>query len=104
MLAIDEEKNTLPKQFALHDNYPNPFNPNTTIRFDLPKTSDVSITIYNMLGQKIKVFNNMQISAGYHSITWNATNDYGNPVSAGMYLYQLKTKEFVKTKKMVLLK
>ena len=46
----------------------------------------------------------MQISAGYHSITWNATNDYGNPVSAGMYLYQLKTKEFVKTKKMELLK
>lgn len=104
-LALQDDASvTLPKEFALHDNYPNPFNPSTTIRFDLPKTSDVSITIYNMLGQKIKVFNNMQISAGYHSITWNATNDYGNPVSAGMYLYQLKTKEFVKTKKMVLLK
>jgi Flagellar hook capping protein len=104
MLAIDEEKNTLPKQFALHDNYPNPFNPNTTIRFDLPKDIDVSIIIYNLLGQKVKTIDKSQMNAGFHSITWNGTNNYGAQVSAGMYFYQLRTSDFVKTKKMVLLK
>ena len=104
MLAIDEERNTLPKQFALHDNYPNPFNPNTTIRFDLPKDIDVSIIIYNLLGQKVKTIDKSQMNAGFHSITWNGTNNYGAQVSAGMYFYQLRTSDFVKTKKMVLLK
>ncbi|MEC9448438.1 MAG: LamG-like jellyroll fold domain-containing protein [Candidatus Neomarinimicrobiota bacterium] len=104
VLAIDEEKNILPKQFALHDNYPNPFNPNTTIRFDLPKEIDVSIIIFNLLGQKVKTIDKSQMNAGFHSITWNGTNDHGAQVSAGMYLYQLRTSDFVKTKKMVLLK
>ena len=103
MLAIDEERNTLPKQFALHDNYPNPFNPNSTIRFDLPKDIDVSIIIYNLLGQKVKTIDKSQMNAGFHSITWNGTNNYGAQVSAGMYFYQLRTSDFVKTKKMVLL-
>ena len=104
VLAIDEEKNILPKQFALHDNYPNPFNPNTTIRFDLPKEIDVSIIIFNLLGQKVKTIDKSQMNAGFHSITWNGTNNHGAQVSAGMYLYQLRTSDFVKTKKMVLLK
>ena len=60
--------------------------------------------IYNMLGQKVKTFNMQGTPAGYHSLTWNATNDYGDPISAGVYLYQLKAKDFVKTRKMVLLK
>jgi hypothetical protein len=94
----------IPTEFALHENYPNPFNPTTTLRFDLPKVSDVTLTIYNMLGQKIKTFNMNDTPAGYHSIKWDATNDYGDPVGAGVYLYQLRANEFVKTKKMVLLK
>ena len=88
----------------MHDNYPNPFNPTTTIRFDLPKATDVSILIFNVLGQKIKTIDMSQINPGYHSVVWNATNDYGSQVSAGMYFYQLKTNDFIKTKKMVLLK
>jgi len=94
----------IPTEFALHDNYPNPFNPTTTLRFDLPELSDVNVVIYNMLGQKVKSFNMQSTPAGYHSLTWNATNDYGDPVSAGVYLYQLQAKDFVKTRKMVLLK
>jgi|TARA_B110000438_G_scaffold135061_1_gene130633 flagellar hook assembly protein FlgD len=57
-----------------------------------------------MLGQKVKVFNMQSAPAGYHALKWNATNDYGDPVSAGGYLYQLQAKDFVKTRKMVLLK
>jgi len=94
----------VPLEFALHENYPNPFNPTTTLRFDLPEVSDITLTIYNMLGQKVRTFDYQNTSAGYHSVTWDATNDYGDPVGAGVYLYQLRADQFVKTRKMVLLK
>jgi len=94
----------IPTEFALHDNYPNPFNPTTTLRFDVPEVSNITLTIYNMLGQEVKTFNMQSTPAGYHSVTWNATNDLGQQVGAGVYLYQLQTKNFVKTRKMVLLK
>jgi len=101
---LSTESEGIPTVFALHENYPNPFNPTTTLRFDLPEVSDITLTIYNMLGQKVRTFNYQNTSAGYHSIKWNATNDLGDPVGAGVYLYQLQTKDFVKTRKMVLLK
>jgi hypothetical protein len=94
----------IPTVFALHENYPNPFNPSTTLRFDLPEVSDMTLTIYNMLGQKVKTFKMQSTPAGYHSITWDATNDLNQQVGAGVYLYQLQAKDFVKTRKMVLLK
>ncbi|SVA63035.1 uncharacterized protein METZ01_LOCUS115889 [marine metagenome] len=94
----------VPLEFALHENYPNPFNPTTTLRFDLPEVSDITLIIYNMLGQKVRTFNYENTSAGYHSVTWDATNDLGQQVGAGVYLYQLQTNNFVKTRKMVLLK
>ena len=94
----------IPTEFALHENYPNPFNPTTTLRFDLPELSDMTLIIYNMLGQTVKTFSLQNTPAGYHSVTWNATNDYGDPVGAGVYLYQLQANQFVKTRKMVLLK
>ena len=95
---------TAPTDFALHDNYPNPFNPTTQIRFDMPIMGDVRLTIYNMLGQKIKEYQMNGLPVGYHTLTWNATNNLGDPVSAGIYFYQLQTKTFTKTKRMVLLK
>jgi hypothetical protein len=101
---LSTEEGAIPTEFALHENYPNPFNPTTTLRFDLPEVSDATVTIYNMLGQKVRTFNMNDTPAGYHSIKWNATNDYGEQVGAGVYLYQLQAKDFVKTRKMVLLK
>ena len=98
------EENGIPSSFALHDNYPNPFNPKTQIRFNLPQRNNVNITIYNMLGQKVKVFSMINTPAGTHSITWNAANQNGQPLSAGVYLYQMISKDFVQTRKMVLLK
>ena len=100
----DDISGTVPKTFGLNQNYPNPFNPTTTLRFDLPEVSNLTLTIYNMLGQKVRTFNMQSTPAGYHSVKWNATNDYGDPVGAGVYLYQLQTKDFVNTRKMVLLK
>ncbi len=94
---LSTEGKGIPTAFALHENYPNPFNPTTTLRFDLPQVSSITLTIYNMLGQKVRTFNMQNTSAGYHSITWDATNDFGQQVGAGVYLYQLQAKDFVKT-------
>ena len=94
----------LPKIFALHQNYPNPFNPVTTLRYDLPENGHVNITIYDMLGREVKTLINQTQDAGYRLVIWDATNDYGKPVSAGIYLYQIQAGEYISTKKMVLLK
>ena len=91
-------------QFTLHQNYPNPFNPVTTLRYDLPENGNVNITIYDMLGRQVKALINQNQYAGYRSVVWNATNNYGEPVSAGIYLYQIQAGEYMQTKKMVLLK
>ncbi|HIA23463.1 MAG TPA: T9SS type A sorting domain-containing protein [Candidatus Marinimicrobia bacterium] len=93
-----------PKVFALHQNYPNPFNPITSFRYELPEKSYVTIEIYDMLGREVRTLVNTTQDAGFNSVIWNATNDYGKPVSAGVYLYQIQAGEFVQTRKMVLLK
>tara|TARA_B100002052_G_scaffold183921_2_gene167572 strand:- start:1626 stop:4022 length:2397 start_codon:yes stop_codon:yes gene_type:complete len=101
-LQVDD--NGIPNAFALHGNYPNPFNPTTQIRFDLPYRGNVNIHIYNMLGQKVKVFSMPNTPPGRHAITWNGTNQKGQALSAGVYLYQMISEDFVKTRKMILLK
>jgi len=93
-----------PNKFSLYQNYPNPFNPITTLRYDLPEDALVNITIYDMKGRKISTLVSSQQTAGYKSVQWNATNDKGAPVSAGLYLYMIQAGEFRQTKKMVLLK
>ena len=98
---IDE---TFPMTYKLYNAYPNPFNPTTQIKYDLPEDAMVSITIYDIMGRSIKSLVNSNQSAGYRSIQWNATNNLGEPVSAGMYIYMIQAGEFRQTKKMVLLK
>jgi len=94
----------MPTEYAIHQNYPNPFNPVTTLRYDLPEDAMVNITIYDMMGRVVKTMVNSQQNAGFKSVRWNATNDKGSPVSAGLYLYTIQAGEFRQTKKMVLLK
>ena len=101
-LSIDEA--SLPTEYAIHQNYPNPFNPVTTLRYDLPENALINITIYDMLGRQVKTLINQTQDAGYKSVIWNATNDYGKPVSAGIYIYQIQAGDYISTKKMVLLK
>jgi hypothetical protein len=95
---------SIPITYVLHQNYPNPFNPITTLQYDLPENALVNITIYDMMGKVVRTLINMEQTAGYKSIQWNATNDEGKPVSAGLYLYTIQAGEFRQTKKMVLLK
>ena len=98
---IDEN---LPTTYNLYNTYPNPFNPITTLRYNLPEDALVNITIYDMMGRVVKTMVNSQQNAGFKSLRWNATNDKGAPVSAGLYLYTIHAGEFRQTKKMVLLK
>jgi hypothetical protein len=94
----------MPISYKIHQNHPNPFNPMTTIRYDLPEDGLVNITIYDMMGRVVSNLVSTQQTAGYKSIQWNATNNLGQPVAAGLYLYTIQTGEFRQTKKMILLK
>ena len=98
------EARSLPNQFKIHPNYPNPFNPFTTLRYDLPDETFVNIAIYDMLGSEVKKLVSTNQSPGFKSIQWNSTNNQGEPVSAGVYLYSIEVGDFRQTKKMILLK
>ena len=95
---------TIPTEFALFPARPNPFNPITTLSYDLPEDNFVMLTVYDMLGREVTQLVNTTQEAGFKSVQWNATDSMGRPVSAGVYLYQIQAGDFVQTKKMVLLK
>ena len=94
----------IPTSYKIHQNYPNPFNPVTTLRYDLPEDAVVNITIYDMMGRQVRTLVSSQQTVGYKSVLWNATNDAGSPVSAGLYFYMIQAGEFRQTRKMVLVK
>ena len=96
--------NSILDRFLLNDNYPNPFNPLTTINYNIPVDGFVNITIYDMMGTVVKTLVNTSQTAGFKSVRWNATNDRNEPVSAGLYLYTIQAGIFRQTKKMVFLK
>lgn len=100
----DDEDPSLPKMFALRNNYPNPFNPSTKIGFDLPRSCDVSIDIYNILGQRVKTLVSGHLKAGSHLVTWDGRNEAGTQASSGVYFYRIVAGEFVATRRMLLLK
>ena len=98
------DNSSIPKTFALNQNYPNPFNPATTVSYQLPKNENVVLDIYNITGQLIKSLVNEPKNAGNYRIQWNGTNESGQRVATGIYIYHLKAGSYEKTRKMVLLK
>jgi hypothetical protein len=101
---FDQNQPIVADEFVLENNYPNPFNPVTTIDFKVPKTSDISIVVYNTLGQKVRTLVDASMPAGKHSVTWDGKNDIGNMLPTGMYFYTLEAAATKITKKMVLIK
>ena len=96
---------TLPTAFSLADNFPNPFNPATTIQYALPQAADVELTVYNVVGQPVRTLVAEHQSAGRYVVEWDATNDSGHSLSSGMYFYRLQAGgAFLEIKKMLLLK
>ena len=101
----DNSKNEqIPTMFVLKPNYPNPFNPETTISFSLPVNSEVNVAVYNMNGRKIKSLMTGFNSAGWYNLNWDGLDDYGDPVASGVYLLKLKAGTFVSSQKMTLMR
>jgi hypothetical protein len=98
------QSNAVPEQYALAQNYPNPFNPATTIHYALAKAGHVEVVIYNMLGEVIATLVNGEQNAGYYDVTWNGQNDKHQTVASGIYLYRMRSGDFVDVQKMVLMK
>jgi len=94
----------LPKDYQLAQNYPNPFNPETFIEYDLPRTSTVELSVFNLEGKRVRTLVKSAQTAGAHSVTWNGRNDNGQSVASGIYLYQFKAGNHVAVKKMMLLR
>ena len=103
-VSLSTQIDIKPERFSLHQNYPNPFNPTTTIAYDLPIASIVNITIYDMMGRKIKTLVNEYEAAGFKYTQWDGRNDKNESVSAGLYVYLLQTEKFMQNKKMIFLK
>ncbi len=109
MPSVEEQGPTpisglVPADYKLRQNYPNPFNPTTTINYDLPKSSAVTLDVYNIVGQRVRTLVNSVQEAGKWSVQWNGTDNAGVHVASGIYFYRLETPNAALTQKMVLLK
>ena len=107
VVGIDDlQTELLPKKFDVQQNYPNPFNPGTSIQIQLPKNSDVSLVIYNLLGQKVRSLVSRNLKAGYHTFYWDGLNDRGFSQASGVYIYRFTSDrgKFAKALKMILMK
>ena len=103
MTEVDENA-PLAEEFTLHGNYPNPFNPETKIKFATERFSDVTVTIYSILGEEVSVAHNGQLAAGTYDITWYGTDSQGNKVPSGVYFYEVRSDDRIQKGKMLLLK
>jgi hypothetical protein len=100
LAAIQE----VPVRYELFPNYPNPFNPVTTLRYGLPATETVSLVIYNVLGEKVATLVQGTQEAGYHAVVWDGRSDAGTTVASGLYVARMRTGSFVATRTMMLIK
>jgi hypothetical protein len=99
-----ETPTLLPETYGLSQNYPNPFNPETVIEYRMPKPGRVSLKIYTILGAEVRTLIDDEMPAGFHRVRWDGTNDAGQRINSGIYLYKIRADEFVQVKKLVLVK
>lgn len=92
------------ESFYLTQNFPNPFNPETNIQFNVPEESEVTLTVFDLKGNKVAIILKDKVSSGFHQVTWDGRNQLGNHLSGGVYLYSLEAGNFTQTKKMIFLK
>ena len=107
--VVDSDLASIPEHFVLHPNFPNPFNASTMIRYDLPSmvrsaSTPVQLTIYNLLGHKIRTLIDQQQEPGYHSILWDGRNSRGLSVASGVYFYRISVGEHIRSRRMQLLR
>jgi len=103
-MDVDPQLNVLPGKFALYPNYPNPFNPATTIRYELPKVSKVQLVIYDIYGREVVTLVNKTMSAGPHFVRWKGTDGYGRDLASGVYICRFRAGDFTSSRKLLLIK
>jgi hypothetical protein len=101
---VDDLNRSIPTDFALFQAYPNPFNPTTTIGYQLPRSAQVTLVVYNSLGQIVQTLVNSQVEAGYHEVTWNGRNSAGKDMPSGVYMFRLESGSYQQVNKMMLMK
>ena len=106
---MEHELSNLPKEFALVQNFPNPFNPSTTLKYEIPKESYVTLKVYDILGREVATLVNKQQKAGYYEVQFSTGGGYvyggtAYTLTSGVYFYRIKAEEFTDTKKMILLR
>lgn len=104
LLSSLDDQPMAPKSFSLGQNFPNPFNPSTTIRYSLPRAGNATIKIFNIQGQLVRTLVDGHVDAGHHEVTWNGTNQENETAASGVYFYRLETGTFSETRKMMLIK
>jgi hypothetical protein len=97
--SVEQLSEILPTEFALMQNYPNPFNPSTTIRYDVPKETNVTLKIYDIMGREVAELVNQRHDAGAYQIAWNA-----NGMTSGVYFYRISAGDFTSVRKLILMK
>ena len=107
--SVEDDLVSIPNEYSLEQNFPNPFNPNTTIKFSVPTSANVKLTVYNILGETVRVLFDKEFQSGNYNVIWNADDQTGRKVSSGVYFYELKAvsdkgSDFNQIRKMVLLK
>jgi hypothetical protein len=103
-VRVNDSPAAQPQEFVLNQNYPNPFNPTTTISYSLPNPTMATLSIYNMIGQKVATLSDGLHQAGTFSVTWNGLDDFGEPLHSGLYVFKLETENMSIAKKMLLMK
>ena len=103
-VGVEDDPSTVPTGFSLSNNYPNPFNPTTTIKYSVPSSENVRLVVYNMLGEEVKTLVNSEQGMGSYTVTWDGTSNMGSKVASGMYIYRLTAGKLVQSKKMILMK
>ena len=102
---VNDPGSSLPTEYRLAQNYPNPFNPTTTIEFSLPRTTPVTLSIINLLGEEVAVpADHVVHAAGTHRIVWDGCDRAGRPIASGVYLYRVTAGDFTEQRKMMLVK
>ena len=99
LVGVNGNNNNIPLRYSLEQNYPNPFNPATVIKYQLPKSSNVKISVYDLLGKEVATLVNGNVEAGYHQVEFN-----GSDLASGLYLYKIEADGFTDVKKMMLVK
>ena len=103
-ISVEDDITGISLEYFLNQNYPNPFNPVTTIKYGLPKKSNITLIIYSLIGREIIRWDEQNIHAGLYEKVWDGRNKYGESVASGIYFYRLRAGDYIETKKMVLLR